>query len=317
MNSMTINKDILVDWQAHHQDLLGQHAIKLKHRLAETGLFTREALGRLIERCPTHELGLESVSYHGETHHRLYGELGGASGAEAIAAIEKGRMWMNIRRVMDWAPEYQALLERIFDELDLRMGGFKTFKRNLGVLISSPNCKVPYHADIQGQSLWQIEGVKRVFVYPRSDVFMPPSAIEKILLRETNEDMPYRSWFDEFATPYDLHPGEMLTWPLYAPHKVENHDCLNISVTMEHWTQAIWNSYAVHYGNGVLRRTLGLRNSSTRDHGLHVYPKAASAFVWKKAGRQIEGDVVKRRDFRIDASSPNGRTDIAAAARAA
>ncbi len=313
MNSMAANSDIIVDWQARHQDLLGLHAIKLHHRLADTGLFTREVLGRLIERCPKSELGLESVSFEGEQHSRIYGELGGASGREAIEAIEKGRMWMNIRRVMDWAPEYQALLTKIFDEFDARMGGFQTFKRNLGVLISSPNCRVPYHADIQGQSLWQIEGVKRVFLYPRSDVFMPATDIEKILLRETTEDIPYRGWFDDFATVYDLHPGEMLTWPLYAPHKIENHDCLNISVTMEHWTQAIWNSYAVHYGNGVLRRTLGLQKSSTRDHGIHVYPKAATAFLWKKSGRQIVGDVIARRDFRIDAGSANGRSDIAGA----
>jgi hypothetical protein len=220
-------------------------------------------------------------------------------------------MWMNIRRVMDWAPEYRALMDTIFDEFAARMPGFKTFKRNIGILISSPNAFVPYHADIQGQSLWQISGVKRVFVYPRSEVFMTPQNVEKILLRETNEDMPYQSWFDEFATAFDLHPGEMLTWPLYAPHRVQNHDCLNISVTMEHWTQPIWNSYAVHYGNGVLRRALGLHNTSTRDHGLHVYPKAASAFLWKKMGRQISGDVIKQRNFRIDAGSENGRVDLA------
>lgn len=310
MNSMNMSRDIIVDWQAQHEHLFGQHAIRLQHRLIETGLFTRESIGRLIERCPKSHLGLESVSFEGDVHKRIYGELGGASGLEAIAAIEKGSMWMNIRRVMEWAPEYNDLLNRIFAEFESRMDGFKTFKRNMGVLVSSPNAKVPYHADIQGQSLWQISGVKRVFVYPRSDIFMPSKNIEKILLRETTEDMPYRSWFDEYATTFDLKPGEMLTWPLYAPHKVENHDCLNISVTMEHWTTPIWNSYAVHYGNGVLRRTLGLKNSSTRDHGIHVYPKAAAAFLWKKAGRQIEGDVVKTRDFRISSESANGRVAI-------
>ena len=85
--------------------------------------------------------------------------------------------------------------------------------------------------------------------------------------------MPYEKWFDDYATVFELQPGEMVTWPLYAPHRVLNHDCLNISVTMEHWTKQIWNSYAVHYGNGVLRRTLGLKNPSTVDHGLHVYPE--------------------------------------------
>lgn len=310
MNSMVMNQDIIANWEPRHQGLFGTEILKLNHRLAETGLFTREALGKLIERCPSAELGLESMGYETDKPDRIYGELGESSGQDAIRAIEKGRMWMNVRRVMDWAPEYRKLLDDIFDEFEARMPGFKTFKRNIGVLISSPNAKVFYHADIQGQSLWQIEGVKRVYIYPRSEVFITPKIVEKILLRETDEDMPYENWFDEYANPVDLHPGEMVTWPLYAPHRVQNHDSLNISVTMEHWTRQIWNSYAVHYGNGVLRRTLGLQNTSTRDTGLHVYPKAGSAFLWKKMGRQISGDVVKQRHFRIDAKSDIGRTDI-------
>jgi hypothetical protein len=113
VNAMNQSRDVIVDWQPHHEILFGQHAIKLRHRLAETGLFTKEALGSVIERCPKHELGLESVSLQGDHPLRIYGELGNASGLEAIAAIERGRMWMNIRRVMDWAPEYRDLLNTI------------------------------------------------------------------------------------------------------------------------------------------------------------------------------------------------------------
>src|SRR5690606_40229036 len=51
--------------------------------------------------------------------------------------------------------------------------------------------------------------------------------------RETDERMPYEPWFDEYARVIDLQPGEMVTWPLYAPHRVHNHDCLNISVTID------------------------------------------------------------------------------------
>ena len=310
MNSMVMSEDIIANWEPRHESLFGVEIVKLNHRLAETGLFTREAIGKLIERCPTDELGLESMGYETDKPDRIYGELGGASGADTIAAIEKGRMWMNIRRIMDWAPEYRKLLDEIFDEFERRMPGFKTFKRNIGVLISSPNAKVFYHCDIQGQSLWQIEGVKSVYVYPRSDVFISAKSVENILLRETDEDMAYQNWFEDYATAVELRPGEMITWPLYAPHRVQNHDCLNISVTMEHWTKQIWNSYAVHYGNGVLRRTIGLENPSTSDHGLHVYPKAGAAFIWKKMGKQIAGDVVKTRDFRIDAKADIGRVSI-------
>lgn len=310
MNSMVMNQDIIANWEARHETLFGVEIVKLNHRLAETGLFTRQALGKLIERCPAEHLGLRAMGTEIDDPKRMEGELGGASGTDAIAAIEKGRMWMNIRRVMDWAPEYRKLLDDVFDEFERRMPGFATFKRNLGVLISSPNANVFYHADIQGQSLWQIEGVKSVYLYPRSEIFIKPENVEKILLRETAEDMPYEKWFDDYATVIELKPGEMITWPLYAPHRVANHDCLNISVTMEHWTRQIWNSYAVHYGNGVLRRTFGYSRASTSDRGLHVYPKAGAAFIWKKMGKQITGDVVKKRDFRIDASAPNGRARI-------
>lgn len=310
MNDMTMPKEIIANWEARHEKLFGDHVVKLRHQLAESGLFTREALGRLIERCPAEELGLVSRSTDKDNPERLNGVLGNASGVEAIAAIEKGKMWMNIRRVMDWAPEYRTLLDRVFDEFERRVPNFTTSKRNMGVLISSPNAKVYYHADIQGQSLWQIEGRKTVFVYPTTELFAPAKSIEKILLRETDEDMAYQPWFDEYADQVELSPGEMVTWPLYAPHRVANHDMLNISVTMEHWTKPIWNAYAVRYGNGVLRRSLGLRRLSTRDTGLGVYPKAAAAFAWKKLGKQIAGDVVATKSFRIDASAAEGRTAL-------
>jgi hypothetical protein len=310
MNAMTMPKDIIANWEPRHETLFGTHVVTLKHRLADSGLFTREALGKLIERCPTSELGLVSRSTDKDNPERLNGTLGDASGLEAIAAIEKGKMWMNIRRVMDWAPEYRDLLNKVFDEFERRVPSLETNKHNLGVLISSPNAKVYYHADIQGQSLWQIEGSKTVYVYPTTEVFAPELSIEKILLRETDEDMAYQPWYDDFATAVELNPGDMVTWPLYAPHRVANHDVLNISVTMEHWTKPIWNAYAVRYGNGVLRRTLKLNRLSTRDRGLGVYPKAVAAFAWKKLGRQIKGDVNPVKSFRIDATAPEGRVAI-------
>lgn len=311
MNAISTKTDIISNWQKQHEILFGQQAIKLNHTLIDTGLFTREALGRLIERCPPEELGLVSRRTVDGVQSRMFGELGETSGLDAIDAIERGKIWMNIRRVMDWAPEYRSLLERVFAEFENRVPNLKTFKHNLGVLISSPKAEVFYHADIQGQSLWQISGSKRIYLYPNNSAFVSPESIEKILLRETDEDMAFKPWHDTYATPFDLNPGEMTTWPLYAPHRVDNHNSLNVSVTMEHWTKPIWNTYAVHYGNGVLRRTLGLKNLSTASQGLHVYPKAALAFAWKKLGKQETGDVIKQRGFRIDADAPSGIVELA------
>lgn len=306
MNQMAPSKDLIANWQSHHASLFGEQPLMLEHRLAESGLFTREAIGRLIERCPRDHYGLVSMGRDRTRAEKIYGEIGQCEGVGVIEAIEKGRMWLNIRRVMDFAPEYKDLLDKIFSEFESRMPGLETFKRNIGVLVSSPNAQVFYHADIQGQSLWQIEGRKRVYLYPNARPFLAPESVEKILLRETDEDVQYQSWFDDYADVHELQPGQMLTWPLYWPHRVENLDCLNISVTMEHWTRDIWKSYAVHYGNGVLRRTLGARRLSVDTSGLGVYAKALSAFGWKKMGRETKGDVVKGVHFDVDPVSPDG-----------
>ncbi len=47
----------------------------------------------------------------------------------------------------------------------------------------------------------------------------------------------------------------MLHWPLNCPHRVENRDSVNVSLTTEHYTKEIRTSYAVNYANGLLRKS--------------------------------------------------------------
>ena len=44
--------------------------------------------------------------------------------------------------------------------------------------------------------------------------------------------MPYADWYDRYAQVFDLEPGQMLNWPLNAPHRVENLNFANISMTV-------------------------------------------------------------------------------------
>ncbi len=43
---------ILADFEPRHVSLFGEHILHLKHRLAESALFTDAALARLIEKTP-------------------------------------------------------------------------------------------------------------------------------------------------------------------------------------------------------------------------------------------------------------------------
>lgn len=289
----------------------GSQTVKLQHMLHEHPLFQDEALMALIDDYPRSHYNVNTMSQPGAPKaFWREGEKGDATGAEVFQAIEKGRMWINLRKVMDVDQRYSDLLDEMFDEIRLNVPDFETFKRNMGILVSSPGAQVYYHCDIPGQSLWQVKGRKRVYLYPNTTPFLPESEIEKVILGETEEEIHYERWFDNYADVIELAPGEMLHWPLNAPHRVENLDMLNISITTEHYTDDVRTQYAVRYANGVLRSRLGLQNLSPRIDGPTVYPKMALAAAFKFGGLQKARAMKRIVDFRIAKDAPDGLVDI-------
>ena len=307
---MANENKIIADWKNKHRSLFGTHTIKLTHRLRETGMFTRSAIAALIDRYPRDEINLNTMGEDATTNEWRAGLIGDHSGVEVIEAIENGRMWLNLLRLMNTDKEYAELLNSIFEEFDALVPDIKTFKHSMGLLVSSPNVQVYYHCDVPGQMLWQLEGQKRIYIYPNTDPFLPRDAIETVILGETEEEIAYEAWFDDHAEIYDLEPGDMLHWPLNGPHRVENKDSLNISVTTEHWTNEIRNSYAVNYANGFLKRQFGYNASSSSPHGMHVYPKAAIALAAKKTGWNKAKKFKTIAEFEIDPSGKNGIAEI-------
>lgn len=299
------------NWDESHSQLFGRHPIKIGHRLLESGLFREERLASVIDGLPSSHYNLNSMGTDYKDPQWREGYLATASGKEVIDAIKRGRVWLNIRRIQDVDKSYADLLAGIMEELEDKVPGLRTFKHDMGVLISSPKVRIFYHSDVPGQSLWQIAGRKRLYVYPNFEPFLRPQDVEKIVLGLTEEEVPYRPWFDEHAQVYDLEPGEMASWPLNGPHQVFNEDCLNISVTTSHWTPEIRNSYAVHYANGVLRNVFGYRPRVTKPVGLQVYPKAALALAWKKLNLASAEKLVRQIEFKIDPQSPAGISDVA------
>lgn len=301
---------ILSDWKPEYADNFSKEQLRLHHRLKETGLFSRDVLAELIDNYPEAFYSLNTMGYDVENPEWREGIIKDISGKDVIKAIENGRMWLNLREVEKVDPRYAKLLNDIFDEFENNVPGFDTFKRKIGILISSPQVQVFYHADIPGQSLWQIEGKKKVYVYPNEAPYLESKSLETIILGETEEEVPYDPSFDEGATIYNLEAGEMLHWPLNCPHRVVNEDCLNISVTTEHWTDEIRKSYAVNFANGVLRRSFGVKNPSPSLEGPKVYAKAALAMAWKKLKLHESKKFVPTIDFTIDPKVETGIVDI-------
>lgn len=303
--------NIMSDWQEHYSQLFSKQSLHLKHTLHESELFTDKALARLLD-------NVDREDYHVNTRaagpdgdkRRREGEFGGLSGAELLKAVKKGDIWINLRAPQKADARFDDMLQQMYQEFEARVPGLKTYKQGMTILISSPKMVVPFHADVPGQMLWQIRGRKRVWVYPLGDPFLSNNAVEKLILGEVHEtDMPFHEWFDEKAEIYDLEPGYMLHWPLNYPHRVENYDCLNVSITTEHFTKTVRNSYAVNYANGLLRKT-GFKNLQKQTGGIGLYAKMGLAAAVKFSGVRNKAKKPYNIDFKVDLNMPNCVSDI-------
>ena len=302
---------IFTDWTDQTSELFGNVPLTLKHRLHEHPLFSDEGLIRLLETCPRDNYNLVQWGAQGPRSDWREGEIAGQSGADVLDAIRHGRMWINIRNLPQFSPAHAKVLDDIFGELDGRLAGLQTFNRTMGLLISSPNSRTLYHADLPGQSLWQLRGRKRVFLYPKAAPFLKEEELEKIALTGVEVSLGYESWFEDHAQAYDIEPGDMMTWPHNMPHRVDNHDMLNVSMTLEWFTPEIRRTHMVTMANAIMRHKLGMTPRSREIHGASFYAKAALQKVLRKTRwvRQ-ENRARKLATFRPDPRQPDGIAEI-------
>jgi len=302
--------DAILTWDEKHRSLWGNQPIKLNHQLHNSSLFSNETLAELIETYPRSSYSIVHVGERNGKRLWREGDISGLSGAQVIEAIAAGRMWLNLRSVHQADKRYAEMLDRILDEFRAISGMPPVIARNAGILISSPNAQVYYHADLPGQSLWQIRGVKRVYVYPPVAPFLTPQKIEGIILSGVEVNMEYAPWYDDYAVVADLQPGEMMHWPLHSPHRVDNHDCLNVSLTTEYWTDPIRRTVMMNCGNAVLRSKLGITPKSEAITGPGFWAKAALQAGVKRAGLLNKGRAAARPiTFRLDPTRPGALID--------
>jgi hypothetical protein len=276
---------ILTQWGPEwHTSVFGHQPIRLEHRLHKHPLFSRDALADLIEQYPEDKYTLVHMGAQGSPRKLWrHGKIGKLSGHAVIDAIEEGRLWINLLHVNEIDSRHQELLDQIYTEIHGHVQAHSpTYKRISGILISSPRAQVYYHFDTTGQNLWQIAGSKRVFLYPATPPFITEELLERCTLYHDETSIPYQPWYDEFATVFDLCPGQMLHWQLNAPHRIENGDELSVSLTTEFYTKQIRRHVFATSGNGLLRE-VGLRPQHTL-RGPAFYAKVAIFAAAKRSG---------------------------------
>ncbi len=307
-----MSQSIFGTWSDQDAQLWGHVPRHYNHNLHQHPLFSAESLGALIDRFPRSHYSLIQMGAQGGRRFWREGDLAGMKGQDVLKWIAAGRMWINLRTVQTVDPRYKDLLEGIYDQIASQTGTGSTFNLSMGILVSSPMAQVYYHADMLGQTLWQIAGRKRVYVYPNHAPFLTQEQLEDIAFYEVEVDTPYQPWYDQHAQVFELAPGMMAHWPLNAPHRVENLDMLNISVTTEHMDAEILRSYRVTLANAVLRKTFGMRNLSPHSRGLAYRVKSAVQGLarrssWLKTARKERRPI----EFMLDPSVPGGVIDVA------
>lgn len=276
------------------------------HELHERAMFSDDALARLLDAYPRSNLGVFTMGDGSMARHTWRaGAAEGLSGAQLLEAVKTSRLWLNLRAVDRFVPEYKALSDELFADLDARLGE-ESRTRDLGLLISSPGAQVFYHLDAPLVSLWQLRGRKRMWVYPVEAPYVTANDIERIVLREQAEELPFDDRWDAGAEVVDLGPGEMATWPHNAPHRVENGAMLNVSLSVEFMTATAYRRVNQIYANGLLRRKLGLRPGMSRDGGPASYAKRALTKAASKVVRRRPTTELNPKSFRLDAQAPHG-----------
>ena len=305
---------ILTDWDAEKSAVFGKQAIIAQHNLHQRDMFSDEGLIELLDRYPRHKLGIYTMGTDPlGTETIQAGTAEGLSGKDIMEAVHRGRFWLNLRRTSDEFDDYHTLCDDMFDDLEDKSGE-NIFKRDVGVLISSPGIQVFYHLDIPMVTLWQLRGSKRIRLYKPERPFLENIDLERVVLRESEEEIPFRLDFDDQALTIDLEPGMMVTWPQFGPHRIVNHDVVNVSLSCEFQTyMSILRSNSV-YANGVLRRNFGMNPMFENDGVLGTHTKAIAARLFKILKLRKSFEYHKPKTFKIDPSAERGLSELSVAA---
>jgi hypothetical protein len=302
-------------WDETHSQLWSHQPIRLEHEMHKSPAFSMDELAKLIENYPREHYSLVKTGARGSSRVWREGDIGDLSGRQVVEAISRGGLWLNLRNVTCVDRRYRELVDQMFAEVAAHVSGFDAPTHQAGILISSPDAQVYYHADLPGQGLVQISGRKRVYLYPNTPPFVRPEHLEDIALFDVEVDIPYQPWYDKHAQVIDLEPGQMLNWPLNAPHRVENLGTVNISMTVSYVNQDIRRAQIVNLANGMLRHRFGYAPKSRSIRGPSYFGKAVMQKLLRD-GKWLKRERTARRtiDFRLDADHPGEIVDLSKAA---
>jgi hypothetical protein len=277
------------------------------HGLVDQGFASDAALAAVLDRYPAELFDINLYDYDdaGQVSLRT-GARGRLNGGELLAAIQRGRLWVNLREVETGWPELWAAAMAEFRKVQGAYPGLRAVKNAGQLILSSPRARVPYHFDAAGVVLFHLRGRKRIFVYPGDEAHLAEVDMEQVVSRQTTEELPYSLAFEADAQVVDLEPGQALTWPIYAPHRVENLDrfCVSLSMDFQTWPSRLRNGAL--YTNAVLRSRGGRPRMTDRMAPPELAARWAASLALKRVGGLKSRIAHFERDFEPEIGAVDG-----------
>ena len=277
------------------------------HSLIAQGFAEDAALAEVLDRYPAELFDINLYDYDDEGQASLRtGARGRLDGGQLLEAIQQGRLWVNMRGIETGWPELWAAAMVEYRRIEKTYPGMKAIKNAGQLILSSPKARVPYHFDAAGVVLFHLRGRKRIFVYPGDEAHLPERNMEQVVARQTTEELPYTQAFEADARIMDLEPGQALTWPLYAPHRVENLDrfCVSLSMDFQTWPSRFRNGAL--FTNAVIRSRGGRPRFTDGMTTPELAARWAASLALKKAGAMKSKIANFERDFEPEVGAADG-----------
>src|SRR5690606_15688972 len=109
---------LLENWSEDERAALHKAIFVARHRLAELDLFSDERLIDILSRHPARDLGINTMGTDPARRDQWReGVAEGLSPEKLFECVAKGKLWLNLRRVMDHHREYRDLVNDLYDEM--------------------------------------------------------------------------------------------------------------------------------------------------------------------------------------------------------
>jgi hypothetical protein len=215
---------------------LNRKSFQVAHHLSDHSLFQLPELMKLAKRtseerpnCLYYDLGTIRVDQRWDQTPKANFSID-----EVLDRIENCGAWIILKHVQR-DPIYRVLLDRGMAELKGLAGQNLDpliKQEDILIFITSPKRITSYHIDRECNWILQIHGSKTLHVFDRDDKEVLPEAELECFWAKDNNAAVYKPQFQDRAASYQLAPGVGVHIPVNAPHWVENHDNVSVSLSV-------------------------------------------------------------------------------------